>query len=314
MASPALHVKDSYFFEVPKSMWHPQYKTMDDVPKFLRAEHPEETLEEFNSAMTGKILIPQPFGTLKNLYEAKSGFTISKFMLLELLVAVVLVVAFTWLTKKLFWENRPRGRAQNAMEMLVQLVRDDIARPAIGHDADDFVPFLLTAFFFILVANLAGMVPMLGAITGDIHVTAVLAFSTLGIGIYHGVKKMGYGGFILNFMPHMDLPWALGWLKYMIFAIEIFGHLIKHAVLAIRLFANMVAGHMVIAGVLAMLIGLQGLLVWSLGTFVGVLGLSLFSLLELLVAFLQAYVFTMLSALFIGASVNHHGGAAAEHH
>jgi F-type H+-transporting ATPase subunit a len=314
MSSPVLHVKDSYFFEVPTSMWQPKYATMEDVPKFLRDAHPEvSSVREFEEAMAGKMLIAQPFGKLKNLYESDTGFCISKFMFLEGVVALLLILAFTWLTRMVYASGKPRGRMRNALEMLVQLVRDQIARPSIGRDADIYVPYLLTAFFFILFANLLGMIPLLGTVTGDIHVTAVLALCTFGIGLYYGVQNMGYGGYVLNFVPHMDLPIYMVPLKYGIFLIEVFGHLIKHAVLSIRLFANMVAGHIVIASVIAMLAGLEGV-VWFFGTGVGILGLSLFSLLELLVAFLQAYVFTMLSAIFIGASVHPHHAGHAEHH
>ena len=309
MASPVLHVKDTYFFEVPKALWPRHYDSMDEVPEFIREAHPHTSLEEFNYELSGKILIPQPFAKLKNLYEVESGFAISKFMVVELGVALLLFFAFSWLANRTGSQSRPIGRLHNLLETLVEFIRDQVARPAIGgKEADRFVPYLLTVFFFILACNLVGMIPIFGTITGMMELTAVLALCTFGIGIYSGIQKFGPGGYVLNFVPHMDLPGPLAPLKILIFLIEVLGTFIKHAVLAIRLFANMVAGHMVLAGIIGAVISAAstGAVTWAMGGLFGVLGATAFSLLELLVAFIQAYVFTMLSALFIGMSIHHH--------
>src|SRR5580704_4558878 len=103
MASAILHIKDAYYFDVPKSLWRHHYTSLDQVPEFLRNAHPHSTPEEFNEALDGKVLIPQPFATLKNLYEKQpeSGFAISKFMILELLVASILAVLFIRLAVKM---------------------------------------------------------------------------------------------------------------------------------------------------------------------------------------------------------------------
>src|SRR3990172_11570217 len=101
MADSVLHVKDGYYFEVPKALWRQHYQTLDDVPRFLRDAHPESTVEEFSQALDGKILIPQPFATLKNLHDKASGFAISRFMILELVVAVMLGFVFIKLAKRL---------------------------------------------------------------------------------------------------------------------------------------------------------------------------------------------------------------------
>lgn len=306
MASAVLHVKDSYYFEVPRFLWPRNYESLDQVPAFLRDAHPHAPLEEFNQELSGKILIPQPFARLKNLYEVESGFGISRFMVVELLIALLVAGAFIWLARRRQASLRPVGRRENLMEALVVYVRDEIARPSIGHGADKFVPFLLTAFFFILSCNLLGMIPGLGTVTGAIEVTSALAFCTFGMGVFYGIKNLGPGGYIMNFMPHIDLPLVLAPLKLLIFAIELFGMLIKHAVLAMRLFGNMVAGHLVLASLFGLVVLQAGTNMWFAGAVMGVLGATVFSLLEVLVAFIQAYVFTMLSALFIGMSVHEH--------
>jgi F-type H+-transporting ATPase subunit a len=309
MANSVLHIKDGYFFEVPKMLWRVDYQSMDEVPAFLRKAHPHETLGQFSREMSGKILIPQPFGTLKNLHDAESGFCVSKYMVLETVVALLLVVLFTRFGQKIKDGEPPRGKFWNAIDALLLYIRDSIARSAIGeHDADHFVPLLWTVFFFILVCNLFGMLPWLGAPTGAFGATFALACVMFGTVLVAGMKKFGLVGFWLNQVPHMELPLLLSPLKLMIFAIEFVGLFIKHAVLAVRLLANMVAGHLVLLGIMGIIVAAAEAShgTWLAATTASVLGSTLFSCLELFVAFLQAYVFTFLSALFISAAVHHH--------
>jgi F-type H+-transporting ATPase subunit a len=193
---------------------------------------------------------------------------------------------------------------------MVVFIRDQVARPAIGqHDADKFVPLLLTFFFFILGLTLAGMVPWVGAPTGAWGVTFALAVVTFGTVIIFGMLRFGPVGFFANQVPSMDLPFPLGYvIKPVILAIELLGLVIKHVVLSVRLLANMVAGHLVLLAILLMAFSAQGAAssAWPVAAVISVLGTTAFSLLELFVAFLQAYIFTFLSALFIGAAVHHH--------
>jgi F-type H+-transporting ATPase subunit a len=399
MASPLLHIKDSYYFEVPKRLWpvhfrdksefpdvwvrlDPQFQeweaqrlydayldfTTEPVPRetllsgwhewqhepgnhgkpfdrFLAeyltehgdagflggagwerakqgagdidafhadrsVEWSDETIAAYNGHLSGKILIPQPFAELRNLYEVESGFAISKFMLIEVAVALLLWSAFSWLARQVESGERPRGRLWNLLEALVIFIRDEVARPSIGkHDADRFVPLLLTLFFFVLGCNLMGMIPWLGSPTGAWGATLGLAAITLGTVVVFGMLKFGPIGFFLNQIPSMDLPLALAIiLKPMILAIEILGLTIKHAVLSVRLLANMLAGHMVLLGIMTLAFSVEGAAsgLWPLTAFCAVVGSTLFSCLELFVAFLQAYIFTFLSALFIGAAIHHH--------
>jgi F-type H+-transporting ATPase subunit a len=313
MASGILHIKDAYYFDVPKFFWRQHYTSLDQVHAFLVEGHPHATVEEFNEDLSGKILIPQPPGVkLKNLYETKSdsGFAISKFMILEVFVAIVLVVIFVRLAGKIRKGEAPRGRFANFFEAILLYIRDQIARPAIGgHDADRFLPILWTMFFFILGLNLLGLVPWAGSATGSFGVTLALASVTLLTVFISGMAKFGPIGFWLNQIPHMDLPWYMAIiLKPVIFVIEVFGLFIRHAILAVRLLANMVAGHLVLLGIMAVAFSVEGARSsnWQIAAFVSLIGSTLFCCLELFVALLQAYIFTFLSALFIGSAVHRH--------
>lgn len=313
MAEPILHIKDSYFFEVPKQLWHPKYESMLDVPDFLKAAHPEITdVKEFEHAMAGKILIPQPFGTRKNLFERKSGFLISKFMILEVVGAIILFFVFKKFAAAISAKEPPKGRWNNFMETMVLFVRDKIARTAIAHHPDHFVPILGTLFFFILLMNLFGMLPWMGSPTAAFAVTLSLALVTFVTGFVAGTKEFGPIGFWTNMVPHIDMPGWLLPLKWVIMAmllvIEILGMFIKHVVLGIRLLANMVAGHLVLLAILGMVVAAANASFgsWAATSTIGVLGSSLLSVLELGVAFLQAFVFTFLSALFINMASHAH--------
>jgi len=263
---------------------------------------------EYNSQLDGKILIPQPFGQLKNNYEPDSGFCISKFMILLLVVALVILVAFKTLAKLVEGGRPAKGKLWNMLESFLLFIRDEIARPAIGkHDADRFVPLLWTIFLFVLGCNLLGMIPWVGAPTGSFSVTMGLALVTFATVLVAGSIRFGIVGFWKNQVPSMGLPLPLAIpIVPMLFAIEVMGLFIKHAVLGVRLVANMVAGHLVLLAIMGLAVAAAGSANWPITATISVLGSALFSCLELFVAFLQAYVFTFLSALFIGSAVHQH--------
>ena len=153
------------------------------------------------------------------------------------------------------------------------------------------------------------MVPWAGSPTASFSVTLALAGVTFLTVVVAGMLKFGFLGFFGNQVPSMDLPLPLAiLLKPMIFAIEMLGLCIKHLILAVRLLANMVAGHLVLLGIMGLISAAAtystGL--WATVTGISVVSCTLFSILELFVAFLQAYIFTFLSALFIGAAVHQH--------
>jgi len=293
--------------------WSAAKAEAGDLAAFRNAENIQwspETIAGYNQALSGKILIPQPFGVLRNLYQPQSGLCISKFMIIEIVVSLILFVAFAWLARRVSSSDRPRGRLWNLLEAMVVFIRDQVARPAIGkHDADRFVPLLLTVFFFILGLNLAGMLPWMGAPTGAWSVTLALAVVTFATVIVFGMFRFGPIGFFMNQIPSMDLPFPLGYIiKPVILAIELLGLVIKHVVLSIRLLANMVAGHLVLLAIMTLAFSASAAMssTWPVTAVIALLGTTAFSLLELFVAFLQAYIFTFLSALFIGAAVHHH--------
>ncbi len=315
MADPILHIKDSYFFEVPKCCWHHHWQKLSDVPEFLTKEHPEiKDPKVFNDAMAGKILlVPQPFGTAKNLFQRQSGFLVSKYMIIELVVAIIVAAVFARLATRARNGDRPRGTIWNMLEAILVYLRDEVARPSIGeHDADRYVPLLWSLFFFILGCNLTGLVPWVGSPTASASVTMALALVTFLTGLIMGVKKLGPIGWLAHFVPHMEMALPLKVILWpVIFILEIIGTLIRHAVLGVRLLANMVAGHLVLLGILGLIAiaavetaGHMGQ--WTTVTVIAVIGSVLLSCLELFVAFLQAYVFVFLSALFIGDSIHKH--------
>ena len=234
---------------------------------------------------------------------------ITKFMVIELAAALILIALFVPLAYKIKSGKPVRGRFWNLLEVFLLYLRDSVIYPSIGKkNAKPYVPFLWTIFFFILLCNLGGMLPWCGSPTGSLAVTAVLAGVTYCVVIGGGMVKQGVFKYWAHQVPKMDLPGPLAiFLKPMIFAIEVIGNLIKHLVLAIRLLANMFAGHVVLAVFLAFISGTAGVLwLWPFVT-VGSLGMSLaLSCLELFVAFLQAYIFTFLAALFIGMAQHQH--------
>ena len=176
------------------------------------------------------------------------------------------------------------------------------------HSADRFLPFLWTLFFFILFNNLLGLFPGGASATGNINVTATLAVMTLSAVIIAGSRELGVAGFWLGIVPNLDVPPLLKpGLWGLMFAIEVAGLFIKHIVLAVRLFANMMAGHIVLAVILGFIELVYHSRLFYAVMPASILGVVCLSLLELFVAFLQAYIFTFLAAaLFIGSAVHPH--------
>jgi len=244
--------------------------------------------------------IPQPFEAL--------GFHVTKFMLVEVVVAILMIAVFVPLGRRIAKGGPPKGRLWNMFEVVLVFLRDQVARPAIGqHDADRFMPFIWTTFFFILFMNLMGMLPWVGSPTGTLGCTSALAVVTFVVVVGAGIKRYGTLGYLKGQVPHMDLPFVLKiFLLPMIFVIEVFGLLVKHFVLAMRLFANMFAGHLVLAVILSFIAMTAGTAFWYGVMPASVFGATALNLLELMVAFLQAYVFTFLAALFIGMAVHQH--------
>ncbi len=201
----------------------------------------------------------------------------------------------------------PQG-LRNLVEVLMIFIRDEVVLPAIDAKyAEPLMPFFLTIFFFILMMNLIGLVPFGHTPTGAVSVTAALALCTFFVTQATGMRSMGVKGYFLHLtggLHEMELPIALKIILILIMIpIEIMGLFTKPFALAVRLFANMTAGHIVIVSLIGLAFLFKSVLV---GSFVSVPFALFINLLELLVAFLQAYIFTMLSALFIGMMVHEH--------
>lgn len=202
-------------------------------------------------------------------------------------------------------ETAPRGLFQNMMEAMVVFVRDDIARSNIKQDPDRFLPFLLSIFFFVLVANLMGLVPHGAAATSNITVTGLLAFFTFVLVSVNASKDF----WIHIFWP----PGVPGWIKIILVPVEIIGLLSKHMVLCMRLFANMLGGAIVIFGMIGLVFmgeELYGVVGGWVAGFISVILSVVTMFIKILVALIQAYIFALLSALFIGMAMEEHG----DHH
>ena len=209
----------------------------------------------------------------------------------------------------LSWASRPRtsrsGRLLTTLlEEYVTFIREEVVLPNMGPEGRSFLAYFCTLFLFILSVNLAGMIPQMKTATSNISVTAALALCSGGVILYSGLKYHGVIGFLKGFVPS-GTP---GWLVPLIFPLEIISTLIKVCVLAIRLFANMLSGHMVLVCLLLIIfiVGKMHIAAGA-GALLPAMGLEIFmTCLELLVAFLQAYVFTLLTAIFAGSVIHTH--------
>src|SRR5579871_1615307 len=236
----------------------------------------------------------------------KLPWPFTKFVILEFLAAIIICACFIPLARRVRNGQPVKGPFWNALEGLLTFIRNDVAIDSLGeHEADKYVPFLWTVFLFILVLNLLGMFPFLGSPTSSILVTGSMALCAAAV--IHGAAIMKHGPikYIRSYYPHIDAPGGF-FLGIFIALIEIFGHVIKTGVLAIRLFANIFAGHTVLAIILTFIIlarNAPAMAFWpiSIGSVIFIVALSL---LELFVAFLQAYVFTYLTSLFLGMTLH----------
>lgn len=234
-------------------------------------------------------------------------------------VAVIFISGFLLVFIMLTVAKAYRKRAgmapsglQSLIEPLIIMIRDDVAKPSIGHKYEKFMPYLLTVFFFIFLNNLLGLIPFFpgGAnLTGNIAVTLTLATITFLIQMANTNK---------NFWTHiLAMPGVPKGVLLILTPIEILGVVLRPFVLMVRLFANITAGHIVALAFISMIFIFKE----SFGAG-GAYGISIFSMLmyafmgflELLVAFLQAYVFTLLSAIYFGAAVEEHHHEEAHHH
>ncbi|MCA9134310.1 MAG: F0F1 ATP synthase subunit A, partial [Planctomycetales bacterium] len=232
-------------------------QTLDQYLSSPRGQWSPEKLSGYNHHLSGKIFIPQPFAELRNAYEPQSGFAISRYMIIEVVVALVLFALFRWLAVKVKDGSAPKGKVWNLLESFLTFIKTDIVEKGIDpHDSPKFLPLFWTLFMFILGCNLAGMLPWVGAPTAAFALTTVLALVIFVVGTYLGVKKHGVLGYLKSLVPDLGLPIYLAVVIVpIVWVIEFASLIIKHVILSIRLLANMVAGHLVLLGIMALAFG-----------------------------------------------------------
>ncbi|MSQ94680.1 MAG: ATP synthase F0 subunit A [Gemmataceae bacterium] len=267
----------------------------------------EHVLDTLSWHLFESVHLEIPLPGIRGVFHG-DGFGITKYTLLMLLAGGLILWIYLPLAKKIQTGEAPTGKFWNLFESILTFIRDEVAKPYIGKDADRYVPYLWTVFLFVLFCNLLGMVPFLGSPTASFSMTLVLATGTYLLITAGTISRFGFKAYAFSFAPHMEMPLAMKIpMILMLWPIEFVGLLIKCFVLSVRLFANMFAGHMVLATILLFIPAVRNTnptLEWSV-TLASVLGVTALSLLELFVAFLQAYLFTFLTALFLGGVLEH---------
>jgi F-type H+-transporting ATPase subunit a len=271
-------------------------------------------LEEEEGPNKGKIVRLKDDGSVDEEASLPLDFSITKTVLSLFIGAILILVIFLSAAKRYTTNpNRAPKGIQSLVEPLIFFVRDDIAIPAIGKAKYmKYMPYLLTIFFFIFINNLLGLIPFFPGgvnLTGNLAITMVLAIFTFLITTFSGNRS--YWVHIVN-TP--GVPW---WLKIpipLMPIVEIIGLITKPFVLMVRLFANITAGHIILLGFMSLIFIFGGMTAW-IGYAVSPVSILFgvfMSLLELLVAFIQAYVFALLSAIYFGMAIEEHHHEQAE--
>ncbi len=294
-------------FPLPVILWDNGLQVFSSS-KFHHGEHAAESNGNFYRLFHGKIykvgsaeeqIKLNEHGHAENVKPL--DFSLTKNVFMMLVVSIIMFLLFTNLAKSYAKNGGIAKGAGRFFEPIILYIRDDIAIPNIGKNYKKYMSYLLTIFFFVWFLNLFGLTPLGVNVTGNIAVTACLALLTYLITTF--TAKKDYWGHIF-WMPGVPVP-----MKIILAPIELLGTIIKPFSLMIRLYANIVAGHVVLMSIIGLMFIFKNWLGSSLSF---VLAFAL-SLLEILVAALQAYIFTMLSALYFGAAneEHHHGD---EHH
>lgn len=239
----------------------------------------------------------QPFGIIQLPHLELFGIDISitKNVVIMWVVAAILIILLSIVSRKYKKSLIPKGLT-NFIEIIVLFVKEEIVIPTIGKGYEKYLPYLLTVFFFVLFGNLFGLIPYSSTITGSITVTAALAAISFFATQIGGIKNNGVIGYFKGLMPP-GMPILI--LPIMI-VVEILGLFTKPFSLCIRLFANMIAGHVVILSLIGLIFLLESIFV---SPFSVAFALFIY-LLEILVALIQAYVFTILTSLYIGMAIH----------
>ena len=254
----------------------------------------------------GKIVEEGPDGELTRPFDISITKNVASLMFTALLLIFLVLGSARWYRRHDAVEEGAPGGVAGLMEMMIMMVNDDLIRPSVGeHCYRKYAPYLLTVFFFIFLSNLLGIVPFFpgGAnVTGNIAVTMVLALCT-----FFAINIFGNRHYWKEIL-WPDVPLFLKFPIPIMQTIELFGLVSKPFSLMVRLFANIMAGHAMILGLVAVIFvtAKLGPVINGSMTFITLLFGVFMDCLELLVAFIQAYVFTMLSSVFIGLSRQEH--------
>lgn len=244
----------------------------------------------------------EPFATIHlpqfppmYLFGLTVDFSLTKHVVFLWIVGLLLIILLSIAAKKNALRPVPRGLG-NLVEVLIVFIRDEVVLPTIGKEGLRFLPFFLTLFFFILLCNLIGLVPYGSTATGNVSVTGSLAIISFIFIQAAGVMKNGFIGYFRGLVPHGVPVFVLP----VMIVVEFIGLFTKPFALCIRLFANMTAGHIVILSLISLIFTFETVLVAPVSV-----AFALFiNLLEIFIALLQAYIFTMLSSLFMSLAVH----------
>lgn len=245
--------------------------------------------------------IELPRWTPVHLGPVTLDFSPSKHSVYLVLAAVLVLLTFSLTARAVARAHArgepPRGFA-GAMEAVTLYIRNEVILPNVGHHGEGFVPLLLTVFFFVLTCNLLGLLPWGATATGNISVTATMALITFFTIEIAGMRALGFGGYMhtIFYIPPGLPPILKPVMLVIMTPVEIIGKLSKPFALAVRLFANMTAGHVLVLALIGLPFVLQTIWVSPVSSAMA----TAIMLLELFVAFLQAFVFTLLSSVFIG--------------
>jgi F-type H+-transporting ATPase subunit a len=271
---------------------------------FVQLLHHVQDSRQLDIPLLGHIDLPH-FSPVK-LAGMSIDFSITKHVVFLWIAALILTLLLTYAARRNTRRMVPTGMG-NLMEVFVVFIRDEVVLPNMGPKGLMYLPYLLTTFFFILTMNLLGLIPYGASATGNVSVTAGLAIIAFFMIQIAAIRAQGLG----RYLAHLTggVHWAL-W--PIMIPIEILGMFTKPFALCIRLFANMTGGHIVIVSLIGLIFLFKSYIiaVAPVGFAVGI------NFLELFVAFLQAYIFTMLTSLFMGVGIqaaSHSEGEGEEH-
>lgn len=304
------HLEDDYYFSLFKDQENnltygfplPVILIDEDIKifsssRFIDADVPVKIKDKFYRIDHNKIYQTDARGDKlveTNKFVKPIDLSITKNVVGLMLTASLMFIMFISLARSYRKNKLPQGFGR-ALEPLIIYVRDEMAKPNIGSRYQEFLPYLLSVFFLIWILNLNGLTPLGFNVTGNITVTLCLALFTL---IITNIKASKSYWKHIFWMPGVPIPFRIA-----LMPIEVVGIFTKAFSLMIRLFANNVAGHTVIMGLIAIIYLLNNQLTVGGSIAVSILLTSFLFIIKLLAAFLQAYIFTMLSSLFIGLAV-----------